>query len=700
MRTVFQMVLLACVVHIVLHGVFLSGSNRSAQTDRVATTLMNLPNGADLYNLGSSDLGHGMHQQLLQQRISSVQAKRTASSMTDGVSTIQMDRLQYQQQQQQQQRQQLQGVPALMTPPNEQTGQRSVLVLGALNFVGRTLVEMLLARGDRVIVVVSKYQTEEQSQHAVFLEEIAQRTPSLSFRQSTAYNSFTSQQAAFSQYRPQIVCQTQLFDEESGHEEIGISKSLANTLQLSVDYGVKNVVLVSAVASAPLEDTTAFDTRRKHLEMLGEAYHDRYGINVMALRFSHVYGPAGPTRRLPVTLLDVLVRQRTFGELQEHAGVYFDFVYLADAVRAIVQAADRPLGWNVIDVASGTVTTFPELVQTAEAVTGQTVSPRPIRLDTYGASPSIDVSKTRTVLSFEASTTLQEGLTQTLAWYRMLDSSKPLQEYPPLPSDGTRNHAEFHAHKKICFFHSVFGSSVEEVDVIPHASRAPESIARNSTSFSFLLFTNLEDLRVPGWKTVVLNLDLPNNILKSRFPKFMAWQIPAVIEDCKVVFYSDGGWLPIRTAPVWEKLAARTIAHEAGLIQMKHTRTSGILDELGRIVKYQKDSEEKVSAERDWYLEQPDFVGNATMYCNMCFGFDPHNPRYREMSTFFWNRYKSGIGSWRDQPLWCYSLAHFKIQPAHLGFWPSDIRSPERQKWKMLGAVGFNGHKYIDKKKP
>ena len=249
--------------------------------------------------------------------------------------------------------------------------------------------------------------------------------------------------------------------------------------------------------------------------------------------------------------------------------------------------------------------------------------------------------------------------------------------------------------KKICFITSVFGESIEEMDKVPSALEAPSSISQNPDQFTFLLFTNRDELQAPGWQKVVLDLDLPNNIIKSRFPKFMSWRLKFVLDECRFVFYADGGWLPNRIAGVWKRLAKEATSNKGGLIQFINSSSKGVAEELSNIVALKKDTAAKVEKERTWLFEQPDFVANATVYCNMAFGYDPHNKKYQELSTFFWNRYSLYKSSWRDQPFWSYTLLHYNVTPEHLGYWPQALVN--RRLWKRKkGSVGFNDHKYVE----
>jgi hypothetical protein len=47
-------------------------------------------------------------------------------------------------------------------------------------------------------------------------------------------------------------------------------------------------------------------------------------------------------------------------------------------------------------------------------------------------------------------------------------------------------------------------------------------------------------------------------------------------------------------------------------------------------------------------------------------GYDPTNVWFQKASEFFWSRYSLELDSWRDQPLWAYTLHHFGINPLEM----------------------------------
>jgi hypothetical protein len=65
-------------------------------------------------------------------------------------------------------------------------------------------------------------------------------------------------------------------------------------------------------------------------------------------------------------------------------------------------------------------------------------------------------------------------------------------------------------------------------------------------------------------------------------------------------------------------------------------------------------------------------------------GYDPTNENFQKATEYFWNHYSLEEDSWRDQPLWSYTLSHFHLTPLKLG--PLFRQNGDR--------MGHKGHKY------
>ena len=264
-------------------------------------------------------------------------------------------------------------------------------------------------------------------------------------------------------------------------------------------------------------------------------------------------------------------------------------------------------------------------------------------------------------------------------------------------NNASNNNSEY----EICFITSVF------TDNIAHADRVQDvtQLANDNPTFGYFGYTNDSRIKMPGWTKVVV--DFPNYkrmITKSRYPKFMAWkdQIqetdneddshPNIQKQCQVVFYMDGIVIP-RSGELanknFRKLAKDILNSEYGLTQYEHSKGGGAMAEFQRIVTSKKDTPDNVIASIEWLNNQEDYeqVGKeCILYENRIFGYNPRNVKFQEATSFFWHHYSLEQDSWRDQPLWCYTLGHFGIKP--IPFNPNDLFKTKIQN------MGHGGHHY------
>jgi hypothetical protein len=169
----------------------------------------------------------------------------------------------------------------------------------------------------------------------------------------------------------------------------------------------------------------------------------------------------------------------------------------------------------------------------------------------------------------------------------------------------------------ICFVSSIFAPTTEIADR-PHDWTNFQ--LGNATSFQFFMYTNLEDLKSPGWTKVLRNFTYRRFITQSRWGKFMAWKDPE-IKACQTIFYFDGHYSPAGKSKIFAQLAKQIRESEFGLAQKLHpTKGRSVLGEFDKILKDKKDIERNVNASIKWLKAQPDFYNKCTMYENSFFG--------------------------------------------------------------------------------
>lgn len=171
---------------------------------------------------------------------------------------------------------------------------------------------------------------------------------------------------------------------------------------------------------------------KRYFEKLAEFYYRRYGLGVVLIRPTNVYGPYDKfdfetSHVLPALIRRAVEKQNPF-EVWGDGTAVRDFIYVADMVDALLDAMERCLDCEAVNIGSGQPITIKECVEIilklashADAeVIYDTSKPTtiPVRI--------VDLTKARTLLSFQPKVSFEEGLRRTIAWYQ--ESTGTLKE--------------------------------------------------------------------------------------------------------------------------------------------------------------------------------------------------------------------------------------------------------------------------------
>jgi UDP-glucose 4-epimerase len=156
-----------------------------------------------------------------------------------------------------------------------------------------------------------------------------------------------------------------------------------------------------------------------------EMYGHVHGIRGTTLRLSNIYGPRAQMRHSRYGVVNWFVRLALDGTTIPVFGdgkILRDFLYVDDCVEAILLAAgsDAAPG-EVLNVGGGEPTTFREVAETLDALTGTPWELAPFSAERKAQEPGdfySDISKIRRVLGWQPKTPLREGLERTLDYYR------------------------------------------------------------------------------------------------------------------------------------------------------------------------------------------------------------------------------------------------------------------------------------------
>lgn len=179
-------------------------------------------------------------------------------------------------------------------------------------------------------------------------------------------------------------------------------------------------------AGYPEETNAPYGLAKKMLLVQGQAYRQQYGFNAITLLPVNLYGPDDNfdprTSHVIPALIRKVVEARDAG--QPYVDVWGtgaasrEFLFVRDAALGIVLAADRYDQAEPVNLGAGREITIRQL---AETICQLCAYRGEIRWDTSqpDGQPrrSLDTSRARAAFGWEATTTFESGLRETIAWF-------------------------------------------------------------------------------------------------------------------------------------------------------------------------------------------------------------------------------------------------------------------------------------------
>ena len=170
----------------------------------------------------------------------------------------------------------------------------------------------------------------------------------------------------------------------------------------------------------PYNNWTFYGATKISGEHMLKAYHKRYGLNGVGLRYMNVYGPRQDYRGTYVAVMmkildniDKGVAPVVYGDGSQA----YDFVYVGDTARANVCALKSDVPFGFYNVGRGIKTSIKELTELILKITGSDLA-----IQYEPAGQTFVTNRVGTVkaaeedLGFEWSVDLEEGLTRLIHW--------------------------------------------------------------------------------------------------------------------------------------------------------------------------------------------------------------------------------------------------------------------------------------------
>jgi UDP-glucose 4-epimerase len=205
-------------------------------------------------------------------------------------------------------------------------------------------------------------------------------------------------------------------------------------MEAASDAGVKRFVLASSAAvfptkasriptdeSEPVGPQSPYGIAKYADERYGLFFRTTRGLPFVALRFANVYGPRQSQRGEAGVVAVFAKRMLTDQDVMVNGSgkQTRDFIYVGDAVRAMVAAANDPHAEGPYHVGTGVETTIADLYRRLSDATGYTKKPRRGPADVNAPYRSaLDSKRIRRELGWKPTVGLDEGIRKTVTWFR------------------------------------------------------------------------------------------------------------------------------------------------------------------------------------------------------------------------------------------------------------------------------------------
>lgn len=182
-------------------------------------------------------------------------------------------------------------------------------------------------------------------------------------------------------------------------------------------YGA-NAKLPFSVTDMTDQQVSLYGATKKSNEVLAASYHHLYGIPVTGLRFFTVYGPWGRPDMAYFSFTKAILEGKPIkvfngGKLQR------DFTYIDDIIQGTTQAIDLGAANEIFNLGNHQPVTLEHFIHVIEQALGKQAIREDLPMQS-GDVPSTyaDIDHSRKLLGFSPSTSLEQGISQFVSWYR------------------------------------------------------------------------------------------------------------------------------------------------------------------------------------------------------------------------------------------------------------------------------------------
>ncbi len=306
---------------------------------------------------------------------------------------------------------------------------RQCLVTGGAGFIGSHLVEGLLARGDRVRVL-----DDLSTGKLANLQGLEERVEVLRGSITDAALARQAVQGCEVVFHLAALPSVARSVEEPLASHEACATGTLQVLDAARQSGVRRVVYAASSSAygdnpgavrredEPVSPLSPYAAAKLAGEFYCRCFTAVYGLETVRTRFFNIFGPRQDPRSPYSGVIAIFIAALAEGKTPRIDGDGLqsrDFTYVANAVQAVLKAADAPAAnGNVYNVGIGSSTSVLDLVKHLNEILGKNVQPLhgPARAGDVRHSQA-DITLARRDLGYEPTVPFPEGLRRTVEWY-------------------------------------------------------------------------------------------------------------------------------------------------------------------------------------------------------------------------------------------------------------------------------------------
>jgi len=313
---------------------------------------------------------------------------------------------------------------------------RRVFVTGATGLVGAWLVKSLLAEGAYVVTLIR----DADPQSELFRSGDYKQTAAVHGR----LEDFSALERAINEHEidtvfhlaaQPIVGVAHRFPLQTFESNIRGTYNLLEVCRIHSGL-VKRVVIASSdkaygeqpvlpyTEDLPLQGRHPYEVSKSCADMIAQSYFHTYGLPVTIARCGNIYGGGDLnwSRIVPATVRSLLRHERPV--IRSDGSFVRDYIYVKDVTRAYMMLAERIQTPDVAGQAFNFSLEYPISVLELIKLIQQIMQCEHIEPDIRNTASGeirvqyLDATKARNMLDWTPRYTLEQGLAETVAWYR------------------------------------------------------------------------------------------------------------------------------------------------------------------------------------------------------------------------------------------------------------------------------------------